>query len=228
MGSSPTCSNWPAPTSCSSSSAVGPGDPGAVAGAAGDVRHGLLSQVSGGGDLSRQADQARGPARQAGRGPGARRGGYIGWRALEYATGIGPGKVQLQTVGYTQIESLLNDQIDAAVVYATNEPVRFRQMGKDPSVIEVSDYIDLVANGLITNEKAIAETRTWCAGWCGPRCAGCKIRWPTRTRRSRSRSSMLRTRAGRIARPRPRCWRSRSSTGRNPRVGYADPKAWEA
>jgi NitT/TauT family transport system substrate-binding protein len=82
---------------------------------------------------------------------------YIGWRALEYATGIGPDKVQLETIGYTQVESLLNKQVDAAVVYATNEPVQLRQMGYDPSVIEVSDYIDLVANGLITNEKTIAE-----------------------------------------------------------------------
>jgi NitT/TauT family transport system substrate-binding protein len=43
------------------------------------------------------------------------------------------------------------------VVYANNEPVQLRAQGIDVNVIYVSDFIDMVANGIITNEMAIAE-----------------------------------------------------------------------
>ena len=82
---------------------------------------------------------------------------YIGWRALVYATGIDEERVNLQTIGYTQVESLVEDRVDAALCYIMNEPVQLRQMGHEVSIIRVSDYIDLVSNGLITNESTIAE-----------------------------------------------------------------------
>lgn len=82
---------------------------------------------------------------------------YIGWRALVYATGMDEAKVNLQTIGYTQVASLIEDQVDAAVCYLMNEPVQLRQMGREIDIIRVSDYIDLVSNGLITNERTIAE-----------------------------------------------------------------------
>jgi len=44
-----------------------------------------------------------------------------------------------------------------AVVYAANEPVQLRQAGYEPHIIYVADYINLVSNGVITNEKTIAE-----------------------------------------------------------------------
>jgi NitT/TauT family transport system substrate-binding protein len=47
--------------------------------------------------------------------------------------------------------------VDAAVVYSMNEPVQLRQQGYDVNLIYVSDYIDFVSNGLITNEKTIQE-----------------------------------------------------------------------
>jgi NitT/TauT family transport system substrate-binding protein len=81
---------------------------------------------------------------------------YIGWQALLDATGVNPADVNLITIGYTQVESLVTDQVDAAVVYAMNAPVRLRQEGYDVSVIPVADYIDFVSNGLITNEQTIA------------------------------------------------------------------------
>jgi NitT/TauT family transport system substrate-binding protein len=82
---------------------------------------------------------------------------YIGWQALLDATGVNPADVNLITIGYTQVESLVTGQVDAAVVYAMNAPVRLRQEGYEVSVIPVADYIDFVSNGLITNEQTIAE-----------------------------------------------------------------------
>ena len=82
---------------------------------------------------------------------------YIGLRGLLYAAGIDPKDVNLQSIGFTQAESVLAKKVDAAAGYSTNEPLQIRRAGQSPSVIEVSDYINLVANGLVTNEKTVKE-----------------------------------------------------------------------
>jgi len=82
---------------------------------------------------------------------------YIGWRALLHAEGIEEAQVNLQVIGYTQVASLTEDRVDAAVCYALNEPVQLRQAGYAIDVIYVADYANLVSNGLITNEQTIAE-----------------------------------------------------------------------
>jgi NitT/TauT family transport system substrate-binding protein len=82
---------------------------------------------------------------------------YIGWRALLHAEGIDEAQVNLQVIGYTQVASLTEDRVDAAVCYAMNEPVQLREAGYAIDVIYVADYANLVSNGLITNEQTIAE-----------------------------------------------------------------------
>ncbi|MFN8500202.1 MAG: ABC transporter substrate-binding protein [Anaerolineae bacterium] len=82
---------------------------------------------------------------------------YIGLRGLLYAAGIDPKDVNLQSIGFTQAESVLAKKVDAAVGYSTNEPLQVKRAGQTPSTIEVSDYINLVANGLVTNEKTIKD-----------------------------------------------------------------------
>lgn len=89
--------------------------------------------------------------------PGLYGASYIGWQAMINAADVNPADVNLMTIGYTQLESLVTGQVDAAVVYAMNTPVRLRQAGYEVSVIPVADYIDFVSNGLITNERTLAE-----------------------------------------------------------------------
>jgi NitT/TauT family transport system substrate-binding protein len=89
--------------------------------------------------------------------PGLWGASYIGWLALLYSEGIEEQEIPLQSIGYTQVASLTEGQVDAAVVYAANEPVQLRQAGYDPHIIYVADYMNLVSNGIITNEKTIAE-----------------------------------------------------------------------
>jgi NitT/TauT family transport system substrate-binding protein len=82
---------------------------------------------------------------------------YIGWQAMISVAGLDPADVTLLPIGYTQVENLVTEQVDAAVVYAMNEPVQLRREGYQVSVIPVVDYIDFVSNGLITNEETTAQ-----------------------------------------------------------------------
>jgi NitT/TauT family transport system substrate-binding protein len=89
--------------------------------------------------------------------PGLYGASYIGWLALLDAVGIEPTSVNLVSIGYTQVESLVTGQVDAVVVYAMNEPVQLRAQGYTVHEIEVADSIDFISNGLITNEQTIEE-----------------------------------------------------------------------
>jgi NitT/TauT family transport system substrate-binding protein len=82
---------------------------------------------------------------------------YIGFRALISAAGVPEQDLTLDAIGYNQVEALATDQQQAGVIYIANEPVQLRAMGFDVDVIRVSDYIQLVSNGLITNEKTAQE-----------------------------------------------------------------------
>jgi len=82
---------------------------------------------------------------------------YIGWRALTAATGLAERDAELEVIGYTQLANLTERRVDAAVVYANNEPVQLRQLGYEFSLISVADYATLVSNGLITNEQTMQD-----------------------------------------------------------------------
>jgi NitT/TauT family transport system substrate-binding protein len=89
--------------------------------------------------------------------PGLFGASYVAWQALVYATGLDDTTIRLESIGFTQAEAISQGQVDAAVVYIANEPVQLTQTGMEVDVIEVSDYIDLVSNGLITNEGLIRD-----------------------------------------------------------------------
>lgn len=82
---------------------------------------------------------------------------YVGLKGLLYAAKVDESQVNTPTIGFTQVESLVAKQVDAAVGYSMNEPLQLKLAGHKPSVIEVSQFIDLVANGLISNEKTVKE-----------------------------------------------------------------------
>lgn len=82
---------------------------------------------------------------------------YVGWKALVQGAGLPEEKINLQVVGYAQLASLTEDKVDAAICYIANEPVQLRALGRSVNEIPVSNYVDIVSNGLITNEKSIKE-----------------------------------------------------------------------
>jgi NitT/TauT family transport system substrate-binding protein len=82
---------------------------------------------------------------------------YIGFKALLDAGKINDTDVTLDSIGFTQTEALIDKLEDAVVIYVTNEPIKLRAEGYQVNVLKVSDYLALVGNGLITNQKTIDE-----------------------------------------------------------------------
>lgn len=89
--------------------------------------------------------------------PGLFGANYIGLLALLYEVGIAESEVQLESIGFNQVEVLLADQVDIIVGYTANEPVVLRAQGYEVDEWRTSDYVQLASNGLVTNEKMIAE-----------------------------------------------------------------------
>jgi len=89
--------------------------------------------------------------------PGLYGASYIGFRALLDAGELSEADVNLLSIGFNQVEALVTEQVQAAVIYVANEPVVLRSQGYDVDVVRISDYLDLVSNGLVTNETALQE-----------------------------------------------------------------------
>ena len=89
--------------------------------------------------------------------PGLYGASYIGAIALLNAAGIRENEVTLDSIGYNQVDVLMADRDDAVVIYTANEPVQLEHLGQSINLLKVSDYSELVANGLVTNEKTLNE-----------------------------------------------------------------------
>ncbi len=82
---------------------------------------------------------------------------YVGYAGLLSANGMALSDVDAQEIGFTQVETLLSGRVDAVVGYANNEPIQLAGRGEQINLLPVADAIDLVANGIITNESRVAE-----------------------------------------------------------------------
>lgn len=82
---------------------------------------------------------------------------YIGFVALLHANGLSESDLTMDVVGFNQVEALATDQEEAVVVYTANEPIQLAAQGYELNEIRVADYVNLASNGLLTNEKMIAE-----------------------------------------------------------------------
>ncbi len=89
--------------------------------------------------------------------PGLYGASYIGLKALLNAGSLSEGEVRLDSIGFTQVEALINGVDEAVVIYISNEPNKLRAEGYDVNVLAVADYLSLVGNGLITSEEVLEK-----------------------------------------------------------------------
>lgn len=89
--------------------------------------------------------------------PGFFGASYVGYVGLLEANGLTQADVNAEDIGFTQVESLREGRVEAVVGYVNNEPIQLATIGEDVVVLPVADYIDLVANGILTNEETIAD-----------------------------------------------------------------------
>lgn len=80
---------------------------------------------------------------------------YVGWRAFLAANGLSEADVKQEAIGFTQREAVQQGKVDAAVGYVNNEPVALAESGFPVTVFVVGEKVNLVANGLMTNEETI-------------------------------------------------------------------------
>jgi NitT/TauT family transport system substrate-binding protein len=89
--------------------------------------------------------------------PGRYGATYVGLLAVLHAAGLRPGDVKIQTIGYTQVESVATRKVDAAVGYSPNEPVLLARHGRKVNTIEVSAVANLVGPGVVAGRSLIAH-----------------------------------------------------------------------
>jgi NitT/TauT family transport system substrate-binding protein len=108
------------------------------------------------------------PADLAGRNvgiPGRFGASYAGLLALLDAVGLSESDIELEEIGFNAPEVICVGGVEAAVVYINNEPVQIDQRARQSdcgdisgvSVIPVGEYVDMVSNGIVTNEETIAS-----------------------------------------------------------------------
>lgn len=80
-----------------------------------------------------------------------------GLLAVRYANAFDASAFEVQEIGFTQAQAVLEDKVQVAMGYAMNEPVILRQLGEEVDVLRVADVYDLAANGIIVSERLLQE-----------------------------------------------------------------------
>jgi len=90
--------------------------------------------------------------------PGPYGASYIGFYALLNAGGVSESDLgELRSIGFAAADVICAEQVEAAVVYIVNEPLQIQRQCTEVNTIRVADYVNLVSNGLVTNEATISS-----------------------------------------------------------------------
>lgn len=87
--------------------------------------------------------------------PGLFGANYIGLEALLFEGGIDPSEVEMDAIGFNQVEAYASGNSDIVVGYAANEPIVLASQNFSLNEMRVADYAQLIANGIVTSEMTI-------------------------------------------------------------------------
>jgi NitT/TauT family transport system substrate-binding protein len=83
---------------------------------------------------------------------------YVGLQALLNAAKLKESDLkEVKAIGFDTAPVVCGGQVDASVIYVANEPAQIESKCFKVNVINISDYANLVSNGLVTNEKTLKE-----------------------------------------------------------------------
>jgi len=83
---------------------------------------------------------------------------YVGFMVMMRKAGLKDTDLQLSTIGFTQVESVLNNKVDAAVGYSVNEPLQLQAQGKQVFEIDMKDVApEIAGDGIIASEATLRD-----------------------------------------------------------------------
>ena len=93
--------------------------------------------------------------------PGRFGASYSGLITLLHSAGLSEADIEIKEIGFSAPEVFCLGAVDAAVVYANNEPLQIRNLAaagecgthEDVAVLSIADQVDLVSNGLIVSSE---------------------------------------------------------------------------
>lgn len=97
--------------------------------------------------------------------PGRFGASYSGLLALLAANDLAESDIELEEIGFNAPEVVCVGGVEASVVYVNNEPLQIADRAQSGDcgdvtgvrVLNVSDYVDMVSNGVVTNEDTISN-----------------------------------------------------------------------
>jgi putative riboflavin transport system substrate-binding protein len=82
---------------------------------------------------------------------------YIGLQIILGSAGLGLKDIKAESIGYTQVESVLAGRVDAAAIFVNNEPVVLAEMGREINLISAHDITPMVSAAVIASESLIGK-----------------------------------------------------------------------
>lgn len=90
--------------------------------------------------------------------PGKFGASYVGLQALLASVKLKESDLkEVKAIGFDTAPIFCGKQVEASVVYVANEPAQIEKSCFKVRVIKISDYANIMSNGLVTNEKTINE-----------------------------------------------------------------------
>jgi len=78
---------------------------------------------------------------------------YTGLLALLHSAKISLSDVNVEAIGFNQVAALTQHRVDAVTGYSNSQPLQIESNGMKVRTFDVSDYLPLVSNGIITTQQ---------------------------------------------------------------------------